>query len=467
MLKRFIIFLTVIVLIASAALPTAALGQPVTENRDYIIEESCVIGWDKCPIFLRGDGSFEHTEHGAAVYVSFGERNTAARVVKNDLPYPIATHTYTKDGVDYTVEQFALGDESGAVCVYSRFTVKNTTDAAVPFPTVKGTVPSSQAPTSVEKGESASCDYIVSVKASDAQRASDSLKAETFDTAKAKMIAYWDGYIAEKLTVTKLSADHEEALSLYRTLLVEHAVTGTPSPADAIASDGLCREVLSKSSDVYACALAIIKTGDAAALSSLDSIKNIANDIIYSEKDLPYLSMEENLEALLTLQSYGYILKKLSAADPLLSEEAAEVSERAALLADSIALAVEETEKILPCDWEVATTDSTAPIVLTGKDCASAKAICSWYIKSAPFTDAPSKKLVALAKDANSYYSAPDDCAAAILSILTEREDGTLIIGRGAPVSLLSQNASFTVDNVILSSKSTVSVFPHCSFKKR
>ncbi len=466
-MKRLLFILTAIFVICASVVPSFALGPTVTQNDDFIIEQQSFIGWNDCSVILSGDGSFEYTENGAAVYVSFGEGAAMAEVSKNELPYPVTTHTYTLNDVSYTVEQFAYGDDSGAVCVYSRFTVKNSSESSVPFPTVMGTVPVSTVPSSVEKGKSASCDYIVSVRASAAEGAGDVLKSETFDSAKEKMKEHWNSYLSELLTISSLSKSHKIAVTDYHTAVIDYAVTGTASPCAVLASPALAAEILASSSDAYTCALAIMKTGTPTALATLDSIRNIANDIIYNEDEgaLPSATLDGNLDVLLTVQSYAFLLKKLSVADPSLAEDALEAKEFSKTLADSIATALKETEKELECDWEVATTGADAPLILNGEDMASAKALCSWYTKSAVFTDAPSTELIALAKDANTYYTAANDPAAAILSLALEREDGTLIIGRGAPLSLLSSNESVTVNNFVLSSGNTISVTVKASKK--
>lgn len=455
MIKRFLSILTVIILVAASALPAFALGPTAQVNNDYIIEEQSYIGWDGCAVTVRSDGSFEYAQDGAAVYVSFGVRVPEATVTKSKLPYPVTTHKYTIDGVSYTVEQFALGDEGGAVCVYSRFTVKNETESAVSFPTVTGTVPIGTPPSAVDAKETASCDYIVSLKASTVE---SSLKAETFDSAKEKMKDHWDSYLSSLLTVSSLAKNHKSAVTAYRAALIDYTVAGTVSPAVALASADLARDVISRSNDAYTCALAAIKLSDVSLLTSADSIRNVVCAIIDTEKELPCPSLEENLDALLTVQSYAYLLKKLSETDPARAAEADEAKVYAEKLAKSIASAIKDIEKDIPFDWEVATTDSSAPITLSGADRASVKALCSWYIKSSVFTDVPSKDLVALAKDANPYYSSANDPCAAILSLFCEREDKTVLIGRGAPTSLLATNESITVSNIALSAGNTVSL---------
>ncbi len=455
MIKRFLSILTVIMLVAASALPAFALGPTAQVNNDYIIEEQSFIGWDGCAVTVRSDGSFEYAQDGAAVYVSFGARVPEATVTKSKLPYPVTTHKYTIDGVSYTVEQFALGDEGGAVCVYSRFTVKNETESAVSFPTVTGTVPTGTPPSAVDAKKSASCDYIVSLKASTVE---SSLKAETFDSAKEKMKDHWDSYLSSLLTVSSLAKNHKSAVTAYRTALIDYAVAGTVSPAVALASADLARDVISRSNDAYTCALAAIKLSDVSLLTSADSIRNVVFAIIDTEKELPCPSLEENLDALLTVQSYAYLLKKLSETDPARAAEADEVKVYAEKLAKSIASAIKDIEKDISFDWEVATTDSSSPIALSGADRSSVKALCSWYIKSSVFTDVPSKDLVALAKDANPYYASANDPCAAILSLFCEREDKTVLIGRGAPTSLLATNESITVSNIALSAGNTVSL---------
>ena len=158
-------------------------------------------------------------------------------------------------------------------------------------------------------------------------------------------------------------------------------------------------------------------------------------------------SLEENLDVLLAFQSYSHILTVLTPNDTELISYA---ESTAAQFADTIADALKKVENELATDWEVSNTDPSYGIVLTGTGCSSASALCSWYIKSSIFESVPSKELAILAKDAVYYYSNPVKWEDLVLSLFSEKADGTVVIGRGAPFDIFTEHKNLAMKSIPL-----------------
>jgi len=458
-IKRVFALLFCLVLISAGILPAYAVGKDATESFDFISDNSVTVGWNGFPFTINGDGSFDVDIPGKQFSVVFGVHSPTATVTYNEPPYPVTTHEYTREGIGYRVDQFVYCINNGAACVFSRFTVKNGTSAPIAFPAVSGASPITQAPASVANGKSASCDYITFVKECKDGGEAAAMNGESYESAKTKMKKHWDRYLEDTLEVSELAGAHGEASKSLGSATISYYIGASLSPATVLSSRELALLTLRDGSDVYACALALFKTGSRdTARAALESIRTAAGEVAYVKGALPFATLEENLDALLTLQSYYYILKILSADDPALASEADSTKALAASYAEEIASALSAVDGSLPYDWETATTDLTAGIVLDGEEFASARALCEWYVKSSVFTGISFKSLYALAKDANDYYAAADSPETAILSLITERDDGTVVVGKGAPVSLLSENTSITVKNVSLSSGRTASL---------
>ncbi|MBQ4066804.1 MAG: hypothetical protein IJD22_04065 [Clostridia bacterium] len=462
-IKRLLSIIFALALILCSALPAAALGQPVIQNNDYLPKDGVLIGWNGCAVLTAANGSFTYNEGGATVSVSFGLGDGAV-ASSEAFPYPVSTHKYSADGVGYTVEQFALGDESGAVCIYSRFTVYNSTAETITFPSVTGTVPVSDVPLSVEANKTAYCDYIVSVKAP-SNISPASLRNETFESAKEKMIANWDNHLAASLSVSGLAQGFEGTVDDYRHMMIADAICNSSSAVSAIANGSFPNGPYDPQCTAYSCAVALMRTGDTgSALSLFADIKTDAEQITFEEGALPYSSVSKNLNALLTLQSYAYIARVLYPGEAVAIESA----ERALSLSESIAAFIDGTDAAIPADWEAYTLqgDYSSDDYFMGIDSsifnsegfATAAALCDWYVKSSVFTSGVSKDLCRLAKDANSYYKTTSEPTALLLSMLLQREDGTVIIGKGAPLGLISENTSFTLKNIKLNSGQTATL---------
>lgn len=453
--------LVAVLIVLSTAAPCYAAGELGGELLDYDPDAVVSIGIHGTEIPVNPDGSFTVETLNGPSTVYFGIQTPIAETSFKELPYPVATHEYSQNGIDYTVEQFAWGINAEGVCVYSRFTVKNNTSSEIDFPAVMGGIaPIKPIPESIAPKKSAFCDYFAFLKPCEDGGAAAAARGENFNSAKEKMISDWNEVLNGTLSVSTLSDKHNAASLEYKASLINMTIGGGFSPAAALASAEYAKAVLlSDNADPYAVALALMKTGDGeAALAHLDAVAAKAEASLSENGSLPYEALEENLDALLTLQSYHYMLKKLSDVDETLAQGVEAAKKNAADLARGIADAIKSVQEELPYDWECATTKKGAPIVLNGEDFASATALCEWYIKSSVFTGVPLKELVSLAKAANGYYVCAKDSDSAILSLISERNDGTIIIGRGAPKSLLAENSQITVSNVYLSNGSIASV---------
>lgn len=456
-IKKIFSVLFALLLIISAAAPVAALPKSAAQNTDYIEKTSAVIGSMGYPLTVQADGSFYISEEDGSLPSIFGFTSPEAEVSFLEKPYPVSTHTYSKNGLDLTLEQFVLDSEK-AVIVFSRLTVKNTTDVSQAFPEVRGTSPITAVPEEIPAKGNATVDFAAVLAYHGYYYTSSSIIGNDYDSAKEEMKAFWDAFLSDKLLCSALSDGHSAAIKEYKTALVSSAVSGVASPAVPLGAPELLSDMSVK--DVYTAALALQKTGDTAAAIAYLSTSDFDAALLlsYGGETLPFATLSENLDALLSLQSYAYILKTLSVTDPALSQRAEEAKACALSLSENIATAISDVQDGFECDWETVTTGASDGIVLNGEGFASAVSLCDWYAKCAPFTLPLSKELITLAKDGIDYYYATDDYAASILSLFTEREDGTILIGHGAPYSLLSENKTLKLENLPLSNQSAATL---------
>ncbi len=452
-IKRTLAILAALMMTVLTILPTyaAGIGNAIL-NTDYIKEETAVIGVPGYALTVKGDGSFYFGGETDPVAVLFGERALQAKIFYEDSYYPITTHKYRYSGFQCSLSQFIYQSEAGELYVYSRLKVVNTSDVSVAFPAVTGTVAITDVPDEIGAKKSATGDYVVKLTDKAGTSVDDRAAAISYDEAIEKVKSFWDTYLHEKLSVFGVDKKNGQAFDEYRKDLIYAAIGAQADPVSlVISSPDHAQTVLTGAEDLYASALALRQTEDyIVAATVLDELSALAEKCYLADGKLPYLTLEENLDALLSLQSYAYILGELEKTDGAYSEDAENAKGSAAALADAIAKAIKDTELRLSCDWETATTDRTYPVILNGDNLNSAAALCSWYTNSSVFAASPSKELVSLAKDAVDYYDVVRCPESGIFSLFSQREDGTVIIGRGCPVSLLAENSEISMSDIPL-----------------
>ncbi len=450
----------VALLLWSLVAPVLAVeAHGVRENYDYMTEETAVIGWTGFPLTVSGDGSFEFEGSDGALTVEFGMSDPCAAVTKENDPYPITTHRYGNDEAKFKVEQFVLEDENGIFTVYSKLTVKNKTKEDMIFPDVTGAALISSLPEKIEPDKTATAQYKTVLNGDGA--AGEEI---SYNDAKAKVVSYWDSFVSSGMKVEmsdKVNAKYKSAFDSYKKELIDCSINSTEgSTILVLSSYGPSTEDPWFGADnIYASALALMKTGDiegvSACISNIESVVD-AHGIVGAE--LTYPTLEENLDALLDLQSFAYIMRALSNEDSAYSEKAESLLRLSVDYADSIAKAIKEIDDESLCRWETLTTEKGSPLILNGEDFESAEHLCDWYIRSSVFTGGSSKDLVTLAKEARTFYCGTKEADVALLSLVFEREDGALINGCGAPYDVFLDGAGFSVKDCLLSTGETVSL---------
>lgn len=169
------------------------------------------------------DGSYRLRGRGNT-FITFGVYNIGSKInwYNKEGFLPCFVSEYSKDGVDYTVENFADRVEFGGNAVevvYSRLTVKNSTAAEVKIPKVSSLlVPLNNAEVIVKPGEKAVCDYAVA-----ADRFGGKFKypsrgeiagAGSFDEHYAAMKSYWLSRLEPLCEISKLP--DEKLINAYK-----------------------------------------------------------------------------------------------------------------------------------------------------------------------------------------------------------------------------------------------------------
>ncbi len=468
LIKRSVSVFIAVLLAGVFLIPSSlALGRVVNEDYSFVSGESVTIGWSGYPVSVFGDGSFEYTLLDESIKVSYAENIFAFDLTTED-PYPVSVHSFSSDSLDYIVRQFAsLSKNLGDIVIYSRVTVTNNADVTVDFPeTAMGATAISKIPSHIKAGKSAQCDYAVTVKMSGIEKE----EYMSYDNADKHMKEHWNSILSDILSFkTSEKKDYSHNTALKKAVIQSLIDSGSDAFA-AFASPAVAKSVLLRGEDLYGCAVALMKTGDMeTAYLSLDKMGQKSRDIADSLTDFDFypgaklimrdgkVHLEDNLFALNQLWGYSYILRKVCETDTSFSEEYEAVTKSAEKLANDIYSLINDAAKNLSTDWESATVSGKKTMLLCGEDFSDARALCEWYIANAPFNETVSPELCGLAVNALDYYSDYSSPVAALNSFICQRGDSTLIIGRGAPVTMLSDKAQMIVENYPLSSGETVS----------
>lgn len=456
--KILAFFLTALILL-SLAVPTLAAVLPngVQENYDYVKKETAVIGWTGFPMTVSDDGSFETL---GALSVDFGLSTAISSISFENGIYPISTHRCENDESQFKLEQFVLGSENGVFTMYSRLTVKNKTEDDMSFPSVAGAELISKMPEKVEPDKTATAYYKTLLGGDGA-----AWEELSYKDAKAKAISYWDSVISSVMSVEisdKVNDSYKSAFDSYKKELIDHSISSAEGSASLVLSSygPNTENPWFGAENIYASALSLMKTGNTegvlACIASLEAAVD-AHGIVSGE--LAYDTLSENLDALLDLQSLAYIMRVLSRDDSAYSEKAEILLSLSVDYADAIAKAIKAIDEEGFAEWETLTVDRSASLSVSAKDFESANSLCDWHVRSSVFTGGSSKELVTLAKEARTYYCGTREADVAILSLIFEREDGAIIVGGGAPMDVLKDDAGFSVTDCLLSTGESVSVF--------
>ncbi len=467
--RLFCAILCALICMTSVTSVWAVTGKNIIESTGYSDDESLAIGWDGVYVLVRPDGSFDYEKDGETVTAFFGtlSPNAESSFDKKAAPYPVTSHSYTVNGIAYTLRQFLMAETDGDgnvtfAAVYSKLKVKNNTDVSQSFPEVfEGALALTEISAEIAPSKTANAEYVTPIIGETGEAAPLSYKS-----AEAKMRAMWDTVFEDILSVDGL---FDDTASDYRNAVVAYNIKKGSATQDIILASAEYADAALKSADsCYTAAVAFIKTGDVeAAKLAFPSLTEKYDDLIdslYTPDDsitgkLIANDLETNLTALSDIWGYAYLAKALSAEDSSLEEVSAAAFGAGRALGAGITEALESIDKKYDTDWETVTTKDG--FAVNGEGFASANALCDWYIKSAPFSLCPSTDLRSLAIDALDYRTKSMDHSAAysfVSSLVSERDDGTIIIGRGTPDYYLSNNESFSVDNYALSSGSSFSM---------
>ena len=231
--KRFFSTLLCTALIMGTVV-TAAPSRVSAAGGKYAYEShknlQTVIGWegDKNAPLAYADGSFWVRDRGG-LRVNFGVPDAEDITWENKEGYlPCMVSSYTKDGVAYTVENFAdeltVGGSRFEV-VYSRMTAKNTTTVEKALPVVSPElVPISETAkneTKVAAGESVVRDWCIATDRFGGgypypENDALSAAAGAWDEHYTHMKDYWNGRLAGIADIKTLPAGYEKLIEAYK-----------------------------------------------------------------------------------------------------------------------------------------------------------------------------------------------------------------------------------------------------------
>jgi len=454
-------------LLCLCSLPVGALGRVVNENYDFVKQEDFYIGWDSFPVLLRSDASLEYVNgEGDNIALPLASGIERAEGKYSDGIYPVVTQSFSKDRADCRLERFvSLGEDGEALFAYARLEIINSSRKDMDFPFDLSELSYNGVPfEKIASGETVVLDIFKLLKGEET-----ALPLE-YDEAKKLMRAHWDEKLEGALSIEGLDKEYGAVYDEYRRDVIFSSIGRT----DYSLSHNTCLEgdvcVLGEGIDCYKAARIFLASpaipideGTVAAvcakanaiISALSSVEFYPGAKLLMRSGGAYLC--DNLDALTQLWGCIYLLERASEGEIAIANEYDNILAGANKLAGDIYSCLNYSVSDLSVDFEAMDISGRDKLILSGEGFESAQALCEWYIKNSVFPASASPELSRLAVNAFDYFEKCATADAFISSYICERGDGTLVIGRGAPVDIIGGGASFSVNNFRLSTGEAVS----------
>lgn len=465
--KRLISIIAILSLLI-CAVPAGALGRVVNENRDFVKEENFYIGWDSFPVSVNTDASLEYRYPDDDTYnsIPFASGIDSSSVQYAEGIYPVVIQSFSKDGAECRLERFvAPGTMGSTLYAYTRVEITNPTkkEISIPF-TPEELSLDEEASLIIGANESVTFDLSAQIGIG-----TESFAYE-YDEAKKVMESHWDEKLENALFIEGLDKEYGSIYAEYQRDIIFVAI----GSADYSLSENTCLEgdvcVLGEGLDCYKAARVFLSSADlfvdestvAAACEKADSVIGALTPVefypgakLLMRSNGAYLC--DNLDALTQLWACAFILERAGELETDFEKKYDNVVACANKLAGDVYACLNYSVSDASIDFEAMDISGRDKLILSGDGFESAADLCEWYIKNSVFPSSVSPELSRLAVSAFDYFEKSTTVDAFISSFICERGDGTLVIGRGAPIDLLCNGASFAVNNFKLSTGEAVS----------
>lgn len=455
-------------------IPTTYAAADLTHTQEYIPASYAKLGWiGYPPLTVAADGSFSLED----TVIHFGCTTKIAHINRS-APYPSTTHTFS-DGTFYYNLRLLVNerDFDGTPCLvlYARLEAENLTKEDIPFPAVSPQLTAlTDVPGTVAPGSKSACDFAVIIRGEeDALPAADKEAFETFDENNTAMEAFWEGQLADSFTFSEVPEQAQSYAVSLQTGYVD-LLCGIPANEESSLTALLWRAPADAASlSCFDAALYFMKTADTAFLDSVweslqnkyqklcDDLEKYTFTVSEQEEEVhllpgssPDTALEENLNALTELKAFAFLCREKD-----VSLEGSVLAAYQELLS-SVETVMRNTVSYCTSHWSV--TDLAGSLnqgifPLSAKQ--SACTAVNWYKKDSVFsTPAGGTYLKRLARQQLPYLEEAifSNSFSFTDSIVSQTEDGTVIIGQGLPGAWLTTEELLSFENYPLSGGHTL-----------
>lgn len=464
-------------LILTSLIPTAFAAADLTHSQEYIPESYTQLGWmDYDPLTIAADGSFLLED----TVVQFGCITKIAHMNRPE-PYPVTTHTFSDGTLYYNLHLFVNErdlDDVPCMVLYARLTVENLTRESAAFPVVSAQLTAlTDVPGEVPAGDKAACDYAVIIHVKDNDLSASARDKEafgSFDDNITVMKAFWDKQLSGSFTFTEMPEEAESYAIALQTEYIDLLCGISTDDAYSLAAPLQKLPADTSALSCFDAALYYMKTENSDFLDSIwenlqKQYTQLCDDLeIYiftaaeqEEKvqllpgSSPETALEENLNALIELKAFAFLCREK---DPSLEDVTLTAYQN---LLSSVETVMRNTVSYCTSHWSVTNlSGSLSQGIFSLSANSSAAAAANWYKRDSVF-NAPGggTYLKRLARQQLPYLDGTEfaNSFSFIDSIVSQSEDGTIILGHGLPGAWLYSDSTLSFENYPLSGGGTLS----------
>lgn len=468
-MKKSAIFVAFLLLL-SCCIPTVSAAEELPHTETFVPETTVSLGWPGfSPLTVQADGSFLLGEE----QIHFGYPTKIAQIDR-PTPYPLFVHTFSDGDLFYTLQLFVNAltvDENACLALYARLTVENLSEENISYPAVSPRlVPLTQVPETVSGGEESTCDFAMIVAAEEGELPqADAQTLGTFDDRLSNMEAYWDTQLSGSFFFTEIP---EEAKPFADNLKEKYIDLLCGFSAEDLALSALLGQLPGDISQMtcFDAALYYRKTQDESFLNDVweslqtryaeicDGLETYTFSAAGQEETVRLLpgedadtALEDNLNALAEIKAFAYLSRIM---DP---EGEADVQSSYQALLSSIETVLRNTISRCTSLWAATNlSGSLSEGVFSLSADKSAAAAAAWYKKDAVFS-APGggTYLKRLARQQLPYVQ-QEDLFSQIDAVVSQLEDGTIVLGQGLSGFWLSEGDTISFENYPLQDGGTL-----------
>lgn len=462
-------------LILTSLIPTAFAAADLTHTQEYIPETHTQLGWiGYDPLTIAADGSFSLED----TKIQFGCTTKIAHIDRPQ-PYPSTTHTFSDGTLYYNLHLFVNEQDFNDIpclILYARLTVENLTKESAAFPIVSAQLTAlTDVPGEVSSGGKAACDYAIIIRTEENDvPAGGKEEFDSFDDKFAAMKAFWDKQLSKGFTLTEMPEEASPYVFALQTEYIDLLCGISTNDAYSLAAPLQKLPADTSALSCFDAALYYMKTEDSDFLDSIwenlqkqytqicDILEVYTFTVSEQEEQVqllpgssPEAALEENLNALIELKAFAFLCRRK---DPALEDAVLTAYQK---LLSSVETVMRNTVSYCTSHWSVTNLPgSLSQGIFSLSANSSAAAAANWYKRDSVFnTSGGGTYLKRLARQQLPYLDETgfSNSFSFIDSIVSQSEDGTIILGHGLPGAWLYSNAPLSFEKYPLAGGGTLS----------